>query len=487
MRKIIVLYDDVECVSPDINSFFKVKSYGKIFYKGRTLQEFMMETFKASNIDEVIVLSSMHDYETTISKVYYTKEQHRKNTYIYIKSNIVFENLKSFELLIEKLSLLDDDLLVNVKGNKYSLMRFGADVCMEFLTNYHKDKNFNTYSLEILNNENFLLDISHYGDFIKFLHTNFEVRYFNKIVDKEEYLIKISHNKEKIKQEYRYFQLINDELRMFFPTVFNYSEKEHEASYCIEKINVPDMAIQYVSNTLSESEFLSFLKKIRYFLEKSNITVATSDEYAKKMDKQYVSKVMERYQSLQENTSLSKKLDLFLKAGTKYDSIEAVYKLYFTSFQKKFQKVKPLLYTTFCHGDLCLSNILYDKRTQYVKLIDPKGIVENNNGYTDPYYDMAKLSHSILGCYDFINYGMFDITVDNDVELKLQIKAIDKNVAMYQRIFKSFIEGFGIDISFLRLLESSLFLSMLPLHADNEKKVLAFLLQGIHILEECSE
>lgn len=487
MRKIVILYDDVEDVSSDIHSFFKVKSYGTIFYKGKTLKEFIIQTFQESGVDEVIVLSERNDYQAAAHKVHYTKEQHRKNIYIYLKSHIVFEDLSAFRLLIEKLSLLDDDVSVNVKGDTYSFMRFNADTCISFLTNDHEDKKFNAYECEILNNENFLLDISYYGDFIQFLHTNFEVRYFNKIIDKEDYLLKTSHNKGKIKQEYRYFQLVQDDLKMFFPSVFNYTEEAASASYCIEKVNVPDMAVQYVSNTLSESEFSFFLKKVSYFLDKSPKVVVSLDEYTQEIEQQYKYKVEQRYQSLKNNIPLSDTLNQFIQAGTKYDSLEAVYDFYFKNLKKKLQHVKPHLHKTFCHGDLCFSNILYDKRTHNIKFIDPKGVEENHNGYKDPYYDLVKLSHSILGYYDFINYGMFDIGVGKKMELCLSINVIAQNLQMHQKAFYALVENLNLDLALLRVLEASLFLSMLPLHADNEQKVLAFLLRGIQILEEYGE
>ena len=49
------------------------------------------------------------------------------------------------------------------------------------------------------------------------------------------------------------------------------------------------------------------------------------------------------------------------------------------------------------HGDLCFSNMFYSKSNQYLKLIDPRGASSEHDLYTDPDYDVAKLSHSIQG------------------------------------------------------------------------------------------
>ena len=56
------------------------------------------------------------------------------------------------------------------------------------------------------------------------------------------------------------------------------------------------------------------------------------------------------------------------------------------------------------HGDFCFSNILYDSRSQKIKVIDPRGINYNKEMtiYGDQKYDFAKLTHSLIGLYDFI-------------------------------------------------------------------------------------
>ena len=53
------------------------------------------------------------------------------------------------------------------------------------------------------------------------------------------------------------------------------------------------------------------------------------------------------------------------------------------------------------HGDLCMSNILWSDEMNIIKFIDPKG---SEYMMLDEYYDIAKLSHSIVGNYDQIIY-----------------------------------------------------------------------------------
>ena len=118
-----------------------------------------------------------------------------------------------------------------------------------------------------------------------------------------------------------------------------------------------------------------------------------------------------------------------------------------------------------------------------MRLIDPKGALEEKDLWTDPYYDIAKLSHSICGLYDLFNSGLFDITVNDDMSLVLNLDH-SQEMQLYKAEFQKALEQNGFSYLLVRLYESSLFLSMLPLHMDNPKKVLGFLLNAINIMKE---
>ena len=99
----------------------------------------------------------------------------------------------------------------------------------------------------------------------------------------------------------------------------------------------------------------------------------------------------------------------------------------------------------------------------------------------DKKIDLAKLSHSICGCYDFFNSGLYLITMDRDMKIHL---SIDADAAPYIEVFKNYLEKNGFDYVRVRLYEASLFLSMLPYHMDQPGKVFGFLMNAIRILEE---
>ena len=78
------------------------------------------------------------------------------------------------------------------------------------------------------------------------------------------------------------------------------------------------------------------------------------------------------------------------------------------------------------HGDLCLSNILYDLRSRICKLLDPRGSFGAAGIYGDPRYDVAKLYHSIYGLYDFIANDLFHVSINGAGAVEF---ARDRNIA----------------------------------------------------------
>ena len=127
---------------------------------------------------------------------------------------------------------------------------------------------------------------------------------------------------------------------------------------------------------------------------------------------------------------------------------------------------------------------MYNKSTKTLKFIDPKGALKEEELWTNPYYDVAKLSHSVCGKYDFFNNALFDIKVDIDFDYNLEIPFDNSK---YVEIFRKKVKENGFDYWSVRIYEASLFLSMLPLHIDNPHKVFGFILNVRNILREIEE
>jgi hypothetical protein len=111
------------------------------------------------------------------------------------------------------------------------------------------------------------------------------------------------------------------------------------------------------------------------------------------------------------------------------------------------------------HGDLCFSNILYDKRSNSLKIIDPRGYHYVDGVRGNQFYDIAKLFHSIFGMYDFAVAGFWPSD-----------EAKGRMIWMGTQMLR-ICEPLGIDVADLMAATSLLFYSMLPLHTDNMERV----------------
>jgi len=120
------------------------------------------------------------------------------------------------------------------------------------------------------------------------------------------------------------------------------------------------------------------------------------------------------------------------------------------------------------HGDLCLSNILWIESDDLCLLIDPRGADVPDDLYMDEYYDLAKLSHSILGGYEAILYKVDKSFISKDIK----------------DIFIDLINKKDVSINLLRVYEASLFLSMIPLHIDSQYNITLFKNECDTILKE---
>lgn len=138
---------------------------------------------------------------------------------------------------------------------------------------------------------------------------------------------------------------------------------------------------------------------------------------------------------------------------------------------------------TVLHGDLCLSNVLYAVRSGIVKLIDPRGEFGQHAIYGDPRYDLAKLRHSVAGNYDFVINDMFDVTTTTDsMEYRVhRDDDHDEREQLFDQLLDQRYPDWADDV---RRIESLLFLSMVPLHADAPDRQQYMLARGVEQFDE---
>ena len=129
--------------------------------------------------------------------------------------------------------------------------------------------------------------------------------------------------------------------------------------------------------------------------------------------------------------------------------------------------------------------MLYNLNTSQLKLIDPKGDKGNlGNTYAPIYYDLAKLSHSFIGLYDYLAYDKFEISFNESGKIELQYDIDNRYRQKLQETFIAFIKKNKWNLKLIRLMEASLFISMIPLHKESNKRMVAQLIQSIRSFHE---
>lgn len=274
----------------------------------------------------------------------------------------------------------------------------------------------------------------------------YNTRYFNEIIEipGTNYIKKSSKNKNKIYSEYQYYEKCNDVMKNFMVKVFDFEDDGIKASYTMEKINEKDFGYKYSHNVLTKKEFLSFLKQLKIFKNSKMPIDLSKDEMKIISNELIINKTFLRISLLPTN--------YFNIAENIFIRLQNAFNYYFEN--RSTFRLMP------SHGDLCFSNIIMDNNN--LKMIDPKG---HDYIFMDEYYDIAKISQSLLGGYDFIK---------NDY---------NKFQAKYINIFNDFLNDYTLSKELIKVYEASLFLSMCPMHMDREDHVEKFILNADKILK----
>lgn len=315
--------------------------------------------------------------------------------------------------------------------------------------------------------------------FLDFLSGSLNSRHFNAMRREKREVIKASNKIEKIRSEHDFYHLLPPRYQRWFVLPYDLTVDAGSASYRMERLLVPDMGKQWIHGGLTIANFDAFLDDVGQFIRERPTRPCGAPAAQAHFNELYQAKLAARLDQLRQQP-LFGRLDAFVRNGTSHGGIDAIVKSYFTLLDRLAQPATRI--EAIGHGDLCFSNILYDKRVRLLKLIDPKGASSADELYTDPYYDLAKLSHSVLGGYDFIVNGLYEIQIGEGIELSLT--QLSHDLLPYRTRFVAWLEEQGWEPSRVRLYEASLFLSMLPYHVDRPRNLLAFLLTAGNILKE---
>lgn len=323
-----------------------------------------------------------------------------------------------------------------------------------------------------------LADLREPTALLEFLSGGFAARHFNELRHERGIVVKRSRDVRKIRREHAFYGLLPEHLQAHFVPPFGYEEDDDGASYRMHRLLVPDLAVQWIHHAFSPEQFGRLLEQLLRFVDardRRTVDGATGRAVAAEL---YDVKLRTRTSDFLADP-VGRRVDGLLAASGVDGGIEGLVARY-DALRGRLERGRAFDELVVTHGDLCFSNVLFDPAARSVHLIDPRGADHEHELYSDPYYDLAKLSHSVLGGYDLIVAEQIRVGLRDD--LGLQLVASRTPDPALGVLFRAALAERGVDLRLLRLYEASLFLSMLPLHVEAPTRVLALALRGAQIL-----
>ena len=251
-------------------------------------------------------------------------------------------------------------------------------------------------------------------------NTDIAPRSFNKVEYTDNTVIKYTSNKGEI----YWYKNIPESVEEYFPKVVSIQDNRIE----LERIDGVSYSYLYTNKQLTQKHLFSLinaLSNIHSFDYPSSINIYSN--YSKKL-RQRITEYPELY--------------------IKYGIVDLLMKIIY-SLQEYEEKNKGI--SGIIHGDPVFTNVF--ETPTGVKLIDMRGKQGDEvTLYGDVYYDFAKIYQSLIG-YDNILNG---IEIDDAYRSELV------------NYFESMISR--EEIEKIKLITTSLLISMLPLHDDDETK-----------------
>lgn len=328
------------------------------------------------------------------------------------------------------------------------------------------------------------LDFGHRAGVLKAQRHFYNSRNFNSISvsDVTNVLTKRSVKKEKLSDEYDWYKNVPEDLQSFVPRVYGKRETEELFEIDMENYGYPPLSELWLYGDYEVELWQLIIKKlvdVRLYMNQFEGNLAKEN-----YEQLYVAKFFSRLEELKNSGEWWEQLlsqKSIMVNGTEYKNLPE----FGGKLEVAFKNIAASAKTSVMHGDYCFSNILFDTQNFICKLIDPRGRLLEETIYGDSRYDLAKLRHSLAGNYDFIVHGLYRFS-EQDGKFSYEDGCQEDRTPLAQ-YFDSLLIQNGYDINEIKLIEASLFLSMIPLHTDSFEQQKIFYIKGIQKLNECFE
>ena len=320
------------------------------------------------------------------------------------------------------------------------------------------------------------LDFGHVQTFFRSRRVVSTARSFNQLEISETTVRKSSHHSDKLRAEAEWLKGAPPEIRTFCARVIDDGVDEAGHYYKTDYEYLPTLAELYVFGRLNRASWMRILGSCASFVDAAAGEPAP-EEAASALRRLAVDKTQAR-------------LEEFARAsGYDLDAPNRLNGRPAPSLRQCSEQLASLITPepprpALMHGDFCFPNILYDFRRSRIRLIDPRGFIEEGSPslYGDLRYDVAKLAHSVVGRYDMIIAGCYTAAgTAGDLHLSFPD---DPEKAWLERVAEELsFGGVRLGAPVVQAVTATLFLSMLPLHADRPDRQTAFIANALRLFE----
>jgi dTDP-glucose pyrophosphorylase len=295
-------------------------------------------------------------------------------------------------------------------------------------------------------------------------------------------ITKRSRDSEKFINEINYLRLLPPDLAVLFPRLLHYSTAWSDPWAEMEYYGYPTLSEVFLFENVDPGVWE------RIFAHLGEVVRGAFGKHARPLPagavrEMYVGKTRRRLESMTcapELAALVRHEGEVSVNGRKMANLP----LLWPRIESEVARLERGAQGAVVHGDLCLSNILYDLRSRICKLIDPRGSFGQVGIYGDPRYDVAKLWHSVHGLYDFITNDLFRVSIDG-TNVELSIRATSAHREIEDRFARVFFNGGGFARNDVQLIAGLLFASMPALHYDHPPRQLAMYVRALQLFHEC--
>jgi len=286
--------------------------------------------------------------------------------------------------------------------------------------------------------------------------------------------------KEKIAAEFLWFEKFPQELSHYLPRV-SFGVNSYSTEF-LAALPVSDM---WLSSNNDDTYWLGLVESLSSMLDafQGTITNELPDTILDNKKSVYMNKLegrIEKLSNLFSSNGLSlNHIQLNSHATPSFDELIG-------EIQEVSEKVINLPSWTLMHGDMCFSNLLFERRSKGLKLLDPRGSFGARGIYGDPLYELLKLSQCALGDYDFLTANLFKISIsgENYEFGHLNYSSHEWKKEVFSKLLEKRAQKLGITFQELRIMEAGMFISAAPLHPENSRYI-ALLLKAIEVYRDC--